>query len=148
MPATVTGMRRWWFPSLVVWTAYVWITRIVNVWSDPVATRPVQVGSTLLAGSLLVPAAVLGVGWLTGGRQVPWRHPYGRVLTWFGVWTTVVWCVRVPMIALGPHDLPFKLVHAALGVISIVLVAVVLRQRTDDRAEHRHAGRAATAAAR
>lgn len=134
-------MRRWWFPLLVVWTAYVWITRIVNTWSDTDTSLAVQIGSTLLAVSLLAPAAVLGVVWFRSGRDIPLPAPFERALVWFCAWTTIVWCVRVPMIVLARHDVPFKVVHAVLGLISIALAVAVFRQTEAARARARRSGR-------
>jgi hypothetical protein len=39
--------------------------------------------------------------------------------------TVVVWLIRVPQILTADHGAPFKIVHLALGVVSVVLAALV-----------------------
>ena len=60
-----------------------------------------------------------------------WRAGVGAaqapVLMAASVVTILVWLVRVPQILLADHGAPFKVVHALLGVVSVVLAALVLR---------------------
>jgi hypothetical protein len=37
----------------------------------------------------------------------------------------LVWLVRVPQILIADHTVAFKVVHVALGVVSVVLAALV-----------------------
>ncbi len=111
--------------AFVVWTAYVWCTRIANAWGDAGLSTAGKVGSTVLSLSLLVPAAAVAVVVARRRRGLPTP---GEVLLLraFGVWTIAVWVVRVPMILVADHDVPFKVVHAVLGVVSIALALVTL----------------------
>jgi hypothetical protein len=60
-----------------------------------------------------------------------WREPLtaagARVLQLFAGVTAVVWVVRGVQIAVSDHEVGFKVVHVALGVISIALAAGVWR---------------------
>jgi hypothetical protein len=47
------------------------------------------------------------------------------------VWTTAVWLVRVPQITLANHDVPFKVVHGVLGLLSIALAVGVFREQRE-----------------
>jgi hypothetical protein len=118
--------RRWWpVVGLVVWTAYVWITRIANAWGDAALSTGGKVASTLLSLSLLVPAAAVGVVAVRRRRARPSAAEV-VVLRVFAGWTIAVWAVRVPMILAADHSVAFKGVHAALGLVSVVLALAVV----------------------
>ncbi len=119
--------------GFVVWTAYVWCTRIANAWGDAGLSTAGKVGSTLLSLSLLVPAAAVAVVVARRRHDLP-TGPEVVLLRAFSAWTIAVWAVRVPMILAADHEVGFKAVHAVLGVISVVLALLTLRV----------AGRAAT----
>lgn len=107
----------------VLWTVFVWGNRISNTLrsEESVATKTF---STVLSVVLLAFAAVIvlvlvrswtsGVG--AGGA---------KVLMVAAALTVAVWLVRVPQILLADHAAAFKVVHVALGVISVVLAALV-----------------------
>jgi hypothetical protein len=111
--------------ALVAWTALLWIQRLVNAWGGD-ETTAAKVTSTVLGGVFLA-FAVAGA-WILGRH---WRRPLdttaSRVLVAFAGWTTVVWTVRATVMVFGDHGVGFKLVHAVLGLISIVLAIAVAR---------------------
>jgi hypothetical protein len=104
---------------LTGWTVYVWTTRIVNVWGDATATSADK-WLTTLGSAALMALAVAALWAVFVGRAV-------RVVQLFLVATVAVWVVRVPQILLDDHDVPFKVVHAVLGVISVTLAVVAWR---------------------
>lgn len=114
----------------VAWTAFVWISRISNTLRSTTESTGGKVVSTVLSILMLALAvAVLTV--LVRG----WAGPVGagsiRALRLAAVVTIVVWAVRVPQIVFldddPTHGAGFKIVHAVLGLISI-LFALGLRR--------------------
>ena len=119
--------RRWVLLAVfVVWTAYVWVTRIANAWGSGTETTGGKVVSTVLSGVMLALAA----GSVVVLAQT-WRRPLtvaaARFLQVFCGVTVVVWVVRAAQIVASDHDVPFKAVHVVLGVISIALAVGVWR---------------------
>ena len=118
--------NRWLLAVFTAWTVFVWGNRISNAWSSASESTSTKVVSTLLAGSFLVFAL--------GGIVVlvrSWRSPIGdgalRFLVVFAGWTTLVWSVRIVLIVFADHSVGFKVVHAALGLISVALAVCVAR---------------------
>jgi len=120
--------RRWaLLAAFVAWTAYVWVTRIVNAWApSSTETTGGKVVSTVLSGVMLALAA--------GGLAVlarTWRRPLtvgaARFLQVFCGVTVVVWVVRAVQIAASDHDVAFKVVHVVLGLVSMALAVGVWR---------------------
>ena len=116
----------WLLVGFVAWTAYVWSTRIVNALGDSAATAGSKAFSVGLSCTFLA-FAVAGVVVAVRGWSRPLRSIEVLVLRLFAGWTVLVWVVRVPMIALDDRSVGFKAVHAALGLISVVLAALVWR---------------------
>lgn len=113
--------------ALVLWSAFVWVTRINNAWTDAGLSAAGKAWSTALAASLLLLAgAAAWVVWATR-RSAALSSAQGLVLRVFAGWTVAVWLVRVPQIALADHDVGFKVVHAVLGIVSVALAVVVWR---------------------
>lgn len=112
--------------SFAVWTVFVWGNRISNTLRSTTDSSTTKVVSTVL--SVVMCALALAVVWAlvrawrsdVGAAQVP-------VLLTAAIVTIVVWLVRVPQILLADHTTPFKVVHALLGVVSLVLALLVLR---------------------
>lgn len=102
--------------TLVVWTFFVWTTRIGNIWGDDDLDTAGKVGRTALALSFTVLAAVALVA-LWRGTAPQLRI---AVLALAG-WTVGVWVVRDASILLGDHDTAFKVVHTVLAVVSTAL---------------------------
>jgi hypothetical protein len=130
--APVRTRRRpgtWPLVALVVWSLYVWSTRIRNAAADDALSSGSKAFSIVLSltfVALALAAVVVAVR--------AWSRPLARVeavvLRAFAAWTVAVWVVRIPMIVLADHSVGFKVVHAVLGIISIVLAAVVWRSTT------------------
>jgi hypothetical protein len=116
----------WPLVALIVWSLYVWSTRIRNAAGDDGLSSGSKAFSIVLSLTFVafaVAAVVVAVR--------AWSRPLVRaealVLRAFAAWTVAVWVVRIPMIAVADHSVGFKVVHAVLGIISIVLAVVVWR---------------------
>ena len=119
--------RRWALLAVfVAWTTYVWVTRITNTWGSGIETTGAKVFSTVLSGVMLA-LAVGGVVVLVQTWKRPLAVGAARFLQVFCGVTVVVWVVRAVQIVASDHDVPFKVVHVVLGVISIALAAAVWR---------------------
>lgn len=124
MAVPSAGMRRHRATlALVAWTAFVWATRIDNIWSDADLTTGEKLGRTGLAVSFLVLVVAVLVAL--------WRRARAATVTTVAAlagWNVAVWVVRDVRIVAADHDLGFKLVHVVLGVISIVLSVLAWRE--------------------
>ena len=124
-PAAPQGSLRRNLPALalVVWTFFVWTTRIGNIWGDDDLDTAGKVGRTALALSFTVLAAVV-LAALWRGTSPQLRI---AVLALAG-WTTAVWVVRDASILFGDHDTAFKVVHTVLAVVSTALALLAVRE--------------------
>lgn len=117
-------MRRRPFASaLVAWTFFVWTTRIANIWRDAALDGGEKVGRTALALSFTVLAVAVVV--------TLWRRADRAATAAIGAlagWSVAVWVVRTVRILAADHDAGFKVVHAVLAVVSIVLAALARRE--------------------
>src|SRR4051812_42317355 len=86
-----------------MWTLFVWATRIRIVLNQDGSKTAVIVPVVL---------TVLAVAALVNRRQ--W-------LPALVVATVAIWIIRLPLVLLHHHSVAFKLVHAALAVISLAL---------------------------
>jgi hypothetical protein len=123
-----TSPRRGTWPvvALVVWSLYVWGTRISNALGDPA----LSIGGKAFSGGLsltFVALAVAGIAIVARSWSRARTPIEVGVLRAFAGWTVAVWVVRVPMIVVADHVVGFKVVHAMLGVISVVLAVWVWR---------------------
>ena len=108
--------------ALVLWTLFVWTTRIGNIWNDDALGRGEKWGRTALAGSFTVLAVAVAVAlWHRAG----WRR---SAVTALAAWTVAVWAVRSVGIATGDHDVAFVAVHLVLAVVSIALSLLAVRE--------------------
>lgn len=113
--------------ALVVWTFFVWTTRIANIWGDDELTSGEKWGRTALAMSFTVLA--VAVAWALWQRA-GWLRM--AVLALAG-WTTAVWIVRAIGIATGDHETAFIVVHVALAVVSVALSVLAVRATASPR---------------
>jgi hypothetical protein len=111
---------------LVAWTAFVWVNRIANAWGSDTESTGGKVVSTVLSAVMLALAAGAVVV-LVRTWRAPLGHAGARVLQAFAGVTAVVWVVRGVQIAVSDHEVGFKVVHVALGVVSIALAVAVWR---------------------
>ena len=116
----------WPLLALVVWSAYVWSTRIRNAAGDATLSSGGKAFSIALS-TTFIGFAVAGVVVLVRAWSRSLTSTESLVLKAFAGWTVLVWLVRVPMIVADGHSVPFKVVHAVLGLISIALAALVWR---------------------
>lgn len=102
---------------LVVWTVFVWASRIRNIWTDESLTTQGQVVRTVIAIVFLCFAvAVARMLWVRRGDDL------GRgdraLLGSFVVWTVGFWLVRGVGIIVDDHSASFTAIHTVLMVIS------------------------------
>lgn len=121
-------VTRW--PLIVafgIWTLFVWINRIRNIWSDLLLSTDERVWLSAIAASFIV----LGIATVFIGLGLrKYALTRGDVIT-IGIlagWTTGVWLARGVEIATDDANSgPFIAVHLALGLISIALGALSWR---------------------
>jgi hypothetical protein len=119
--------RRWALLAVfVAWTAYIWVSRIVNAWGSSTESTGGKVFSTVLSGVLLA-LALGGVVVLVRTWKAPLGVGAARFLEVFCGVTVVVWVVRAGQIAFSDREIGFKVVHVVLGLISIALAVAVWR---------------------
>jgi cytochrome bd-type quinol oxidase subunit 1 len=99
----------------VLWTLFVWGTRIVNILTDGGGA-----GALVVAGGLTALAVAAGVS-LARFRRLPWAVPA------LAAATIAVWAVRVPLLLVHDHEAAFVVVHLVLAGVSVVLSALALR---------------------
>lgn len=115
--------------ALVVWTFFVWTTRINNIVGDDDLDGGQKLARVALALSFTLLGAVVVIA-LT--QRAAWLRP---AVTALAVWTVAVWAVRAVAIGLGDHPASFIAVHLVLAVVSVVLAGLATRQvRTLDPA--------------
>jgi NADH:ubiquinone oxidoreductase subunit K len=111
--------------ALPLWTLFVWATRIKNVADDGGG-----------AGELVLPIGftVLALAALVERR---------RAILLLAAATIVVWAIRLPFVLVHDHSGAFKVVHAALAVVSLALaVAAISRLRSPASPTRRSSARA------
>ncbi len=108
-----------WMWVAVAWTVFVWVGRIRNLIGDDEMSSATRVGVSLLSASFLILCVLVVAGWILGSASVR-----ALVLVTLG-WTVAVWTIRVVDIAfLGDHEVPFIVIHTALGLLSVGLWSV------------------------
>jgi hypothetical protein len=127
-PAFLAG--RWSVLAFVAWSAYVWVTRIVNALGDDTANKPFALALSL---SVLVPVGAVGVT-LLRARHRAIGGAEARLWVATAGWVSLVWLVRGVEIVLSEHEVGFKVVHVVIGVLSVVLAAATVRVVRRERA--------------
>lgn len=110
--------------AFVLWTAFVWGNRISNTLRSETESTGAKTFSTVLSVVLLA-FAVAVVVVLVKAWKSPLAAGGAKVLMVAAALTAAVWLVRVPQILIADHTVAFKIVHVALGVVSVVLAALV-----------------------
>jgi cobalamin synthase len=113
--------------ALLVWSLFVWTTRIGNIWGDDALTNGEKWGRTGLALSFTALAAIVAVALY---RRVAWLELAVKALAG---WTIGVWVTRSFGIATGDHSAAFVTVHLVLAVISIALSLLAVREDARDQ---------------
>lgn len=133
--------------AAVVWTWFVWVTRIRNALDDDALGGASLAGVVALSASFLLlsaAVAVLALRGARGGRPPTRTSPLGRTVAVTALWSALVWAVRVVDIAfvddgsvvwLGGHDPAFVVVHAVIGVLSVTLWAASYLSLTEPGSE-------------
>ncbi len=122
--------------AFAAWTSFVWGSRIRNVVADDAAT-----GEDL---AMAVGFVVVGV--VLAGVAATWRPGdvvRARLVQAVAAGTIGVWVVRVAVISSRDHGVGFKVVHAALGVVSALLAVAAWRAATASSGVEAPEGRAA-----
>lgn len=122
--------RRASFGFFIVWTVFVWGNRISNALNSDESTGG-KIFSVVLSLVMLAFALSVAVIWVRQ-RFAQLTESMVRVVTAAGVFTVLVWVVRIPQIAFSDHDAGFVIVHALLGVISIVISVLMVRRARAD----------------
>jgi hypothetical protein len=100
--------------ALVLWTLFVWGTRIANILTDGGGAGALAVAVGLTALGLAAGASLVGA-------RLPWALPA------LAVGTVVVWAVRVPLVLAHDHEAGFVVVHLVLAAVSVALAVGALR---------------------
>ena len=102
---------------LIVWTVFVWASRIRNVWTDDSLTTQGQVVRTVIA--------IIFLSFAVAAARVLWvrrNDDLGRgdraLLGSFVVWTVGFWLVRGLGIIVDDHSASFTAIHTVLMLIS------------------------------
>ena len=113
---------------LVASTLLVWIIRIYNLLNDNEISNGERIWSLLVAAIFLL-AAMAVVKVLVGN----WRDRNllnFRLVPAFCIWTVTFWIVRSVGILIADHEAGFKIVHACIAVVFILLALIVNRLKT------------------
>ena len=109
-------------------TLLVWIIRVYNLFEDNEISNGERVWSLLVSPVFLL-AAIAVIKILVGS----WRDrniKKSRLITAFCIWTVTFWIVRSVGILIADHGAGFKIVHACLAIVFILLALIVNRLKT------------------
>lgn len=117
---------------ILVWTLFVWSSRIRNVWTDDDLSTGGQVLRTGYAVVFLAFGITLTV-LLWRRRPEPLDALGQRILVFFLAWTVAFWLIRGIGIIVDDHTASFTVIHTVLMIISIALAgwaATVVERRS------------------
>ena len=109
-------------------TLLVWIIRVYNLFEDNEISNGERVWS-LLVSTVFLLGAIAVIKILVGS----WRDrniKKSRLITAFCIWTVTFWIVRSVGILIADHGAGFKIVHACLAIVFILLALIVNRLKT------------------
>lgn len=118
-------LRRWRHMSaavLVLWTVFLWLSRLRNVVADEDLTS----GGRAVRIAVVVVFVLLALGSVAERVR---RGSWGVVLSVLIVWTIGYWLVRGTGILIGDWSVGFKVVHTVLMVVSLTLAVLAWRFR-------------------
>jgi len=96
-------------------TLLIWGNRVWLAWSDQDASVAGKVGSSVPITAFVV-AAVVVLGLQLRGASCSRGFP--TLVKAFAGGTIMYWAIRLPVIVVHGHPLPFKVVHSALAAVS------------------------------
>lgn len=128
--ADARTIKAWLKPPTLVWTVLGTAAWTLVVWGNRIgllttteAQNPWAIAR--VAGSLLTGTLLVSVGWRI--RRTRELTTFDRVvLIGHCIWTAAVWVPSLISVLPGGYVLSFKLVHAVLGIVSILLAAILL----------------------
>ena len=100
--------------ALVLWTLFVWGTRMANILTD-------GGGAGALAVALVLTVLGVAAAASLAGALVPWA------VAALAVVTLAVWAARVPLLLAHDHGAGFVVVHLVLAGVSVALAVLALR---------------------
>ncbi len=103
-------------------TLFIWGNRIWLAWTNPDDSFATKVMWSTPITLFVIAAVVLGAGMLAGADRS--SSGFRRGVTAFAVGTIAYWAIRAPMITFADHEVPFKVVHGVLAVVSVVAAAL------------------------
>ena len=116
---------------LVVWTLFVWTSRLRNVWMDDDLGLSGQVIRTVMAAVFLA-FGLATARLLRVQRRRALESRHRMLVGGFIAWTIGFWLVRGVGIIVDDHTLGFTVVHTILMVISIALAGLATRALVPD----------------
>ncbi len=111
-------------------TLFIWGNRIWLAWTDPDDGVAAKLVHSVPITAFVVAAVVLLGLLLTGAdRSTP---TFRRLVQAFAAGTVVYWLIRLPLILVADHDVPFLVVHTVLAVASVAAAGFAWRAVADD----------------
>ena len=111
-------------------TLFIWTNRIWLAWTNDEDTVAEKLVWSTPITLFVIAAAVLAVAIVR--RVDPTTPSFSAGVKAFAAGTILFWAIRAPMISLADHEVPFKVVHGVLAVVSVG--AAVLAWRSVDPA--------------
>ena len=106
-------------------TLFIWGNRIWLAWTNDEDTLAEKlVWSTPITLFVLAALAIV-VAYIR--RVDVTGTPFRRLVQVLAGGTVVYWAIRAPMILLADHEVPFKVVHAVLAIVSVVSAVAAWR---------------------
>jgi len=109
-------------------TLLVWIIRIYNLFNDNEISNGERIWRLLVAVIFLL-AAMAVIKVLVGS----WRDRNilnSLLVPAFCIWTITFWLVRSVGILIADHEAGFKIAHACIAIVFILLASIVNRLKT------------------
>ena len=109
-------------------TLLVWIIRIYNLFKDNEISNGERIWSLLVAAIFLL-AAITVIKVLVGS----WRDRNilnSLLVPAFCIWTVTFWLVRFVGILIADYEADFKIAHACIAIVFILLALIVNRLKT------------------
>lgn len=114
-----------WMWPLVLWTVFVWLSRVRNVVDND------ELGGGAKTVRVVIAIVFVVFAWLMA--RMLWKNRNSHFVSTdrflvgiFALWTVGFWFVRAGGILLGDETVGFKVVHSVLAVISFVVAAMAV----------------------